>query len=146
MSATTRDATLRARLEARKRRMGPPTEKSDTWLIAQRLFGYMAGGQSRPKFIMAMVLRVVALVALAAMPYFTGQAINVVTTGGTASQLSGWIVPALIAGAAYFLMSFVAERVFSQLATTGLYNLQRHLFEHMQTLSLTFLTANRWAS
>ena len=38
----------------------------------------------------------------------------------------------------FLLLSLVAERVFSDLATKGLFNLQTSLFAHMQTLSLSF--------
>jgi len=43
-----------------------------------------------------------------------------------------------IAGGVYLVFSFMAERVFSKLATHGLYLLQTHLFSHLQTLSMAF--------
>jgi ATP-binding cassette subfamily B protein len=54
------------------------------------------------------------------------------------ADLGRWALLALVAGLLFLALSAVAERVFSALATTGLYRLQRDLFEHMQTLSLTF--------
>jgi len=49
-----------------------------------------------------------------------------------------WTGLALVAGVAYLALSIVAERVFSDLATRGLANLQQDLFARMQALSLRF--------
>ena len=99
----------------------------------------MVGEEDRRSFIIAMTVRVVALIALIVIPLLTGLALNLITSEqGTFSQISALLVVALIAAAIYIGLSWYAERVFSRLATTGLYKLQRHLFEHMQTLSLSF--------
>lgn len=60
------------------------------------------------------------------------------TSAGTQDELLRWSLLAVGAGIIFLIMSLVAERVFARLATSGLYKLQRHLFEHMQTLSLSF--------
>lgn len=73
MTATTqpRGLTLKERMATRKR--VPATEKKDdTGLILRRLIGYMAGGESRTQFIVAMVIRLIAVVALVAIPALTG--------------------------------------------------------------------------
>ncbi len=99
----------------------------------------MAGGENRSRFTIALIVRVVAVTALTLIPYFTGQAINVVSDpAGTSEQLRMWITFAFIAGLLFLVLSLYAERVFSQLATTGLFRLQNHLFAHIQTLSLSF--------
>ena len=111
----------------------------DTFQIIARLFDYMAGGDKRSKFILALIIRVVALIGLTALPFLTGQAINVVSDpNGTTAELQRWVTFAVIAGVVYLVMTFFAERIFADMATRGLQNLQTRLFSHMQTLSLTF--------
>jgi len=111
----------------------------DTGKIIARLFDYMAGEDERSKFILALVVRVIALIGLTAIPFLTGQAINVISDpNGTIAALQSWVVIAAIAGVIYLVMSFFAERMFADLATRGLQKLQTRLFSHMQTLSLTF--------
>lgn len=140
MTATTktRALTLKERMETRKR--VPATEKKDdTGLILRRLVNYMAGGESRTRFIVAMIVRIIAVAALVAIPTFTGLAIDVISSpDGTSQELVRWSLLAIGAGVIFLVLSFIAERTFSRLATDGLYKLQRHLFEHMQTLSLSF--------
>ena len=138
ISATDQTPTLRSRLEGR-RRFEPPKGENDTLDVARRLFTYMVGEENRTKFIIAMVVRVAALVALIVIPLLTGMALNMITSGEAPSARSARCCSsALLAAAIYMGMSWYAERVFSQLATTGLYKLQCHLFDHMQTLSLSF--------
>jgi ATP-binding cassette subfamily B protein len=111
----------------------------DTGKIIARLFDYMAGEDKRSKFNLALIVRVIALIGLTAIPFLTGQAINVISDpNGTTAALQGWVTIAAIAGVIYLVMSFFAERLFADLATRGLQKLQTRLFSHMQTLSLTF--------
>ena len=111
----------------------------DTMPVLKRLLGYMTGGEAKGKFTAAMILRVLALFGLSILPGFTGRAIDVISApGGTESALRQWIMLALIAGVAYLLLSVVADRLFSDLATRASYKLQAHLFQHMQSLSLSF--------
>jgi ATP-binding cassette subfamily B protein len=111
----------------------------DTGKIIARLFDYMAGEGERSKFNLALIVRVIALIGLTAIPFLTGQAINVISDpNGTTAALQGWVTIAAIAGIIYLVMSFFAERMFADLATRGLQKLQIRLFSHMQTLSLTF--------
>ncbi len=111
----------------------------DTGKIIARLFDYMAGEDKRSKFILALIVRVIALIGLVAIPFLTGQAINVISDpNGTTAALQRWVIIAAIAGVIYLVMSFFAERMFADLATRGLQKLQTRLFSHMQTLSLTF--------
>jgi ATP-binding cassette subfamily B protein len=118
----------------------PATEKKDdTAQVLTRLLHYMTGGEARGKFIGAMALQVIGLIALIAIPSFVGNAINVLSVqGGTSAELQQWALLAIVAGILYVILNLFATRVFAGLATTALYGLQRHLFEHMQTLSLTF--------
>ncbi len=114
-------------------------QPSDTGTILRRLMYYMTSGEKRGKFILAMLIRVVALLGLVVLPFLTGQAINEISTpGGTVTALFRWLTYSFIAAAVYLLMSFVAERLFADLATNGLYGLQVDLFSHMQELSLNF--------
>jgi ATP-binding cassette subfamily B protein len=114
-------------------------KKDDTGKILGRLVGYMAGGEARGRFIIALILRVLGLIGLILLPTFTGRAINEASDpNGSVSELQTWILYAFIAGIFYLVLSWFAERIFSDLATKGLYKLQTALFNHMQTLSLTF--------
>jgi len=111
----------------------------DTFPIIGRLFDYMAGEDERSKFILALIVRVIALIGLVAIPFLTGQAINVLSDpNGTTAELQRWVIIAVIAAVVYLVMSFFAERLFADMATRGLQKLQTRLFSHMQTLSLTF--------
>jgi ATP-binding cassette subfamily B protein len=123
-----------------KKSLTPVLEKKDdTGQVINRLLDYMTRGQNRPRFLLALLLRVIGLLGLIAIPFFTGRAINVISVpGGTLNELWRWVLYAFIAGAIYLALSLPAERMFARLATTALYRLQRDLFEHMQTLSLNF--------
>jgi ATP-binding cassette subfamily B protein len=120
-------------------RSGPAIEqKGDTGAVLRRLLGYMTGGKARSKFIMGIIMRLIALLGLVAMPYITGQAMNILDSNGSAEELINWVVYGFIAGIVYLIFSLFADRTFANLATHGLYNLQTHLFSHMQTLSMSF--------
>jgi len=111
----------------------------DTFKIIGRLFDYMAGGDERSRFILALIMRVIALMGLTALPFLTGQAINVISDPNvTTAELQRWVTLAVIAGVIYLGMTFFTERLFADMATKGLQKLQTRLFSHMQTLSLTF--------
>lgn len=111
----------------------------DTLQIISKLMNYMAGGTKRAKFILAVVVRVIALIGLICLPFLTGEAINVLQNpDGSVAELQRWVIYALISGGVFIVMTFFAERMFADLATQGLQGLQTHLFSHMQTLSLNF--------
>ena len=129
--------TLKGKLERRK--SVPVTErKDDTTQILRRLVGYMAGGERRPRFLRALAMRIAAFLLLLAIPTFTGQAMNVVSSSGTVTMLLVFAGLALLAGLGYLALSIIAERVFADLATRGLAQLQQELFARMQQLSLSF--------
>ncbi len=113
-------------------------KKDDTMQVIGRLLTYMTSGEAKSRFWLAMGVQVIALIGLIAMPTFIGRSTNVVQTGGSMDDLLKWTIYAAIAGAIYLSLSFIASRVFSDLATHALYNLQTALFAHIQTLSLTF--------
>ncbi len=114
-------------------------KKSDTGEVLRRLVDYMIGEESRTRFWIAIVVRVLSTICLISIPYFTGTAINVVSDpNGQVGDLLTWVAYAVIAGVLFLILSFSAERVFSDLATKGLFRLQVALFAHIQTLSLTF--------
>jgi len=137
MTATTATAKSREWVEARPEKA--IRKPDDTGQIVRRLLGYMTGEELRAKFIVAMVLRVLALMGLSVLPSLTGQAINVISVpGGSIAELNRWVILAAIAGILYLGISFVADRMWGDLATRASYKLQVHMFSHMQTLSLTF--------
>ena len=113
-------------------------KKDDSAQILSRLLDYMTGGDASGRFWLGLALRVIGLLGLIALPTLTGQALNTVTNGGTVAELTRWFIYALIAAAIYLGLSFFAERIFADLATKGLFKLQTSLFNHIQTLSLSF--------
>ena len=66
-----------------------------------------------------------ALLGLTALPFITGQAMNVISDpNGTVAQLNRWVIYGVIAGIVYLLFSFLSDRIFAVMATNGLYKLQ----------------------
>ena len=118
-------------------------KKSETTATLRRLLDYMVGGESRSKAILGTVSRIIALLGLTALPFITGQAMNVISDpNGTTSELYAWVVRGLIAVTVYLVFSFIADRMFGRLATNGLYKLQTKLFKNIQTLSMGFFYKN----
>ncbi|MCL1593560.1 MAG: ABC transporter transmembrane domain-containing protein, partial [Actinomycetia bacterium] len=108
-----------------------------------RLLSIMLGGNHRPKAIFGGVARVIAILGLAALPWITGSAMNIMQDpDGTTTQLSKWAIAGVVAGIVYLVFSFVADRTFARLATDALYTLQTKLFSHIQTLSMGFFFRN----
>jgi ATP-binding cassette subfamily B protein len=137
MTATTKDSKSIKFLDKHPERA--IDRPNDTLPILGRLMRYMAGGEKRAKFGLAMLIRVIALLGLIVLPFLTGEAINEISEpGGSVADLQPWLIMAFIAVAIYLVMSFIAERLFAALATKGLYSLQVDLFSHMQKLSLNF--------
>ena len=105
--------------------------------ILGRMMDYMLEGKAAAQFWGAVAVRFVAIVALIAIPYFSGQAINAIASKNMA-ELQRWLIYAVAAIVVYMIMSVIAARVFARLATNALFKLQTHLFSHLQTLSLSF--------
>jgi ATP-binding cassette subfamily B protein len=137
MTATTATAKSKERVKALPEKA--IRKPDDTGQIVRRLLGYMTAEDVRSRFIIATGLRVLALMGLSMLPSLTGQAINVISVpGGSTAELNRWVVLAAIAGVLYLGTSFIADRMWGDLATRASYKLQVHMFSHMQTLSLTF--------
>ena len=87
-----------------------------------RLLDYMVGGDQRNRLILGVVTRIVALLGLTALPFITGQAMNVISEpNGSFEQLTRWVLYGIIAGITYLLFSFFSDRLFARMATHGLY-------------------------
>ena len=97
---------------------------------------------NRGKSILGVILRFVALLGLTALPFITGQAMNIITEGGAVEELTRWAIFGAIAGIVYLVFSFLSDRTFARLATGGLYKLQTTLFANIQTLSMGFFYKN----
>jgi ABC-type multidrug transport system fused ATPase/permease subunit len=137
MTAATTTAKSKEWVEARPEKA--IRRPDDTGQIVRRLLGYMTGEEIRSRFVLAMVLRLLALMGLSVLPGLTGRAINVISVpGGSIAELNRWVILAAIAGVLYLGLSFFADRMWGDLATRASYKLQVHMFSHMQTLSLTF--------
>jgi ATP-binding cassette subfamily B protein len=137
MTATATTTKSRERVEVRPEKA--IRKPDDTLQIVRRLLGYMAGGEARARFLLAMALRFLALLGLSVLPGLTGQTINVVSMpGGSVAELNRWVILAVMAGVLYLGVSFIADRMFGDLATRASYRLQVHMFSHMHTLSLSF--------
>jgi ABC-type multidrug transport system fused ATPase/permease subunit len=113
-------------------------KKGTTGPTLKRLTAKMASGDSRNKFIVGTILRLLALAALVMLPYITGQAMNVLNEGGTTDELLRWAAYGVILGLVFLVLSFFADRTFAKLATKALYKLQTELFSNLQTLSMGF--------
>ncbi|NOX60672.1 MAG: ABC transporter ATP-binding protein [Chloroflexi bacterium] len=111
--------------------------KEDFIPIFKRLLDYMTRDEGAGKFYLGMAVRFVAVAALIAIPFMTGNAVDAIA-GGDMAALQAWLMAALAATAIFIALSAWAETIFSKLATTALYRLQMHLFGHLQTLSLSF--------
>jgi ATP-binding cassette subfamily B protein len=107
-----------------------------------RLLDYMVGGDQRGRFILGAIARLVALLGLIALPFVTGQGMNVITEGGAVDELTRWAIYGAIAGVVYLVFSFLSDRTFAGLATKALYKLQTNLFSNLQTLSMGFFYKN----
>ena len=128
-----------ARPRARAPEAKPPDSGAkDATKYASRLIGTMIGDGHTARFVLGMVLLIIAIAGLVMLPFVSGEAINVISAKGTMSDLTGWIVTGLIAAAVYLVTSFFAERIMARLATGATYTLQTRLAEHLQTLSLGF--------
>ena len=129
---------LREKLEQRKQPETSPERPSDTGDIARRLVGYMVDAD-RNRFLTALVVRLVGDVSLILVPVFTGLALNSLQEGtATTEELLVLVGLAIAAGIVFLVTAWFAERQFADLATIGLSRLQRALFDHMQSLSLSF--------
>lgn len=124
-----------------KETVPPADRKGDSSLVLRRMLGFMVGGDQRRKFIVAMGLRVVSVMCLIAMPWLTGNAINAATVRD-ADALRIYSITAILAMVVFLVLSYFAERQFAALATAGSRALQTGLFNHMQTLSLSFFDRN----
>jgi ABC-type multidrug transport system fused ATPase/permease subunit len=113
-------------------------KKGTTGAVLRRLTAYMSSGEATSKFVLGIILRFVALLALVTLPFITGQAMNVINEGGATDELLQWVIYGAIAGLIFLVMSFVADRAFASLATKALYRLQTELFSNLQTLSMGF--------
>jgi ATP-binding cassette subfamily B protein len=113
----------------------PPADDRNRVLL--RLLDYMIGGDKRRPFIIAMIVRVVATAALVAMPWIIGEATNALTFGDyeRVNQLAGVATVAMIL---FFIFSYISEREFAKLAADGAVRQLQALFDHMQSLSLSF--------
>ncbi len=107
-----------------------------------RLLDYMVGGDQRSRFILGVITRIVAVLGLATLPFITGRAMDVLNTNGTVEALTQWIFYGVIAGIIYLLFSYISDRLFAGMATTGLFRLQTTLFANLQTLSMGFFYKN----
>jgi len=108
-----------------------------------RLLDYMIGGEQRPKFFLGVAMRIIALLGLIALPFITGKGMDVLNNSNSQiSQLTYWVRLGVIAGAIYLIFSYISDRLFAKMATTGLYKLQTNLFSNLQTLSMSFFYKN----
>ena len=70
-----------------------------------RLLDYMVGGDQRSRLILGVISRIVALLGLTALPFITGQAMNVINgPSGNLEQLYRWVLYGLVAGVIYLLI------------------------------------------
>ena len=102
-----------------------------------RLLGYVGGRGRRAIFWSAIALRALSVIALTAVPAFTGAAINAMRAENL-DDLRAWTSAAAASAVAYFVLAALSEYIITRLATAATMNLQRDMFGNMQRLSLTF--------
>jgi len=130
--------SLREKLEQRNLPAETPEKPDDSGEVAKRLIDYMIDADRR-RFIIALIVRLVGDISLILVPVFTGLAMNILGDGSATTQdLLLLVGAAMVAGLVFLVTAWYAERQFADLATRGLSSLQNALFEHIQTLSLTF--------
>ena len=130
--------SLREKLDRRKKQHQGPARPSDGAGVVRRLIGYMID-EDRRTFILALIVRLVGDASLILVPTLTGLALNAL--GDPTATRENVLIPLVFAAAAglvFLVTAIYAERTFSGLATLGLMRLQRALFDHIQTLSLSF--------
>jgi ATP-binding cassette subfamily B protein len=138
MTTTSAPTTNTSQAQAKSQVKAAPTRKSDTGQVLRRLIGYMIDEENRLRMALATLALLLSIIALIAIPRLAGDAINVLGTGGSVEQMRSLIIWVIVCCAAYILLSVYADRQLAFLATRGLSKLQNHLFEHMQSLSLSF--------
>ena len=130
--------SLREKLEQRQLPADTPEKPDDSGEVAKRLISYMIDADRR-RFVIALVVRLVGDIALILVPIFTGLVLNTLGEGtATTEDLLLLVGAAIVAGLVFLGTAWYAERQFADLATIGLSRLQSALFDHIQTLSLTF--------
>lgn len=134
--ATTTKGTLANKEEIKTEKA--INKKSKTGEMLRRLTVNMSGEENTGRFVLGVILRLLALMALVTLPYITGQAMNVINEGRSTDELLQWLIYGAIAGALFLVMSFLADRTFASLATKALSKLQTDLFRNLQTLSMGF--------
>ena len=67
-------------------------KKSMTGPTLMRLTTNMSGGENTGKFVLGILLRLVALTALVTLPWITGKAMNVINDGGSVDELMTWVI------------------------------------------------------
>ncbi len=138
-ASTTKTSQAQAKSRGYSRATTAPTRKGDSSQVLLRLIGYMIDRENRLRLVVATLALLLSIIALIAIPWLTGRAINLLSSsGGSLSQLRSLITWALVSCAVYFLLGLYASRQYSYLATRGLFKLQNDLFSHMQSLSLSF--------
>jgi len=132
---------LREKLDRRKKTDQGPQKPDDTGDIARRLITYMIDADRR-RFLIALVVRLVGDISLILVPVLTGLALNTLSPDNAATSKTEDLLIlvglAIAAGIVFLVTAWYAERQFADLATRGLSRLQTALFDHMQTLSLSF--------
>lgn len=127
-STTTKDATRPA--------LTPPKGPASRGVFG-RLLGYVGGRGRRAVFWSAIGLRALSVIALTAVPAFTGASINAMRASNL-DDLRAWVTAAAVAAVLYFVLAALSEYIITRLATSATMNLQRDMFGNMQRLSLTF--------
>jgi ABC-type multidrug transport system fused ATPase/permease subunit len=121
----------------------PETEKkSDQMAVLRRMFGFLTVGADRNRFIVGSVLQLFGILALILVPFFSAEALDVVSSGRSPRELAIWSALAIAAGLIALGLSYLTSRTFARLATNGLSRLQRALFDRMQMLSISFFDRN----
>jgi ATP-binding cassette subfamily B protein len=107
------------------------TKKSGTLM---RMIRYLA--IKKAKLIGTIVLLGIGTFCFIMGPILVGQAVNLISTGGTVQELQDMVVLMVVLAVTAFGTLFVAYRWLADMAQNALYKMRKELFDHAQELSL----------
>jgi ABC-type multidrug transport system fused ATPase/permease subunit len=107
------------------------TKKSGTLM---RMIHYLA--IKKAKLIGTIILLGIGTFCFIMGPILVGQAVNLISTGGTVQELQDMVVLMVVLAITAFGTLFVAYRWLADMAQNALYKMRKELFDHAQELSL----------
>jgi ABC-type multidrug transport system fused ATPase/permease subunit len=99
-----------------------------------RMIRYLA--IKKAKLIGTIILLGIGTFCFIMGPILVGQAVNLISTGGTVQELQNMVVLMVVLAVTAFGTLFIAYRFLADMAQYALYKMRKELFDHAQDLSL----------